>query len=165
MDTQLQVFAIAKWIWNAILYSMVICLIAYVVVIPTFEYWSLYEAGTTVFVGLCMALQAKVAFFHHQWNYINAIAMFISVLGMFIYFLVLESAEDDFYGVANHMYEQGVFWFYGFFSIPLFAVMIDVVGHQFYVFFQPTNEVLYREIELMQMGKWTADFTLEALKM
>lgn len=128
-------------------------MLAYVVVVPTFEYWSLYEAGTTVFVGLCMALQAKVAFFHHQWNYIHFISMFISVFGMFIYFLVIADIEDDYWDVAAHTYEQTVFWFYGFFTIPLTAVLIDFVGYNLYVFFWPTKEILFRELNLAEVGR------------
>ncbi len=130
------------------LYSMIICLVAYNVVAPTFEELGLYEAGTTVFVGLCMALQLKVAFFHHQWSYVHVVSMLISVGGMFLYFLAIAASTDTYYMVANSVYEQGVFWFYGFFSIPLFAILLDVAGYNYYVFFAPTKEIQYRELEL-----------------
>ncbi len=153
-NSLLNIGAISKWIFNAMLYSMVICLIAYNVTMRTFEAYGLYEAGTTVFVGLCMALQLKVAFFHHQWSYIHILSMAISVGGMFVYFLVIASSSGSevYYKVANYVYGDGLFWFYGFFSIPLFAVLIDVVGYNFYVFMRPTPEILFREMELKVRG-------------
>lgn len=118
------------------------------VVAPTFEYYGLYVTGTTVFVGLCMALQAKVAFFHHQWAYPHLIAMFISVAGMFVYFLIIASVEDDYWNVAAMTYQQPIFWFFGFFSVPLFAIFIDWIEYFIQLFFRPTREMLYRELEL-----------------
>lgn len=143
--------AIMVWIFNAIMYAIVLCLTFYNVVAPTFEDMGLYVAGTTVFVGLCMALQLKVAFFHHQWAYPQVTVMFISILGMFLYFLVIAQSTDDYYYVSNVTYEQGIFWFFGFFSAPLFVIYIDVIGHFLKYFFLPTREMLYRECEL-QVG-------------
>ncbi len=151
-NSQLNVVAIARWIFNAVIYSIVLCLLSYYVCVPTFEELGIYEAGTIVFVALCMALQAKVAFFHHQWSYIHVTSMAISVGGMFLYFLAIASSTDDYWYVAQAIYSYGIFWFFGMFSIPLFVVLIDVVGYNFYVFFRPTQEILMREMELAVSG-------------
>lgn len=135
------------WILNAILYAVVICLTFYMAVAPTFTDQSLYVAGTTVFVGLCMALQCKVAFFHHQWSYPHVIVMFISVAGMLVYFLLIAASTSDYWDVANKTYEEGIFWFFGFFSVPLFVILIDVVSYYLQWYFMPTKEMLYHELE------------------
>eukprot|EP01037_Dinobryon_pediforme_P022520 gene22520-23706_t len=33
------------------------------------------------------------------------------------------------------------------FSVPLFTVFVDVIGYCFYLFFWPTKEMLFRELE------------------
>lgn len=146
--------AIFLWIFNAVWYTMIICLISFNVLPKTFIDLSLYRAGTIVYVGMVMALQAKVAFFHHQWAYPQILAMVISVGGMFIYFLILAASTYDYYYVANMTYELPIFWFFGFFTIPLIAVMVDAVGHYTYMFFWPSRDMLYREKELEVCSDW-----------
>lgn len=114
---------------------------------PTFKDLSLYEAGTITFVGLCMSLQAKVAFFHHQWAYPQCTVMFISVLGMFVYFLLIAVSTSTYYYVANVTYELDIFWFFGFFSGPVICIFIDVIGYYMKWFFAPTLEMKYHEME------------------
>jgi hypothetical protein len=150
-DKLLQVSAIGKWILNAVIYAVIICLISYLVLAPTFQELSLYVAGTVVFVGLCMALQAKVAFFHNQWAYPQVLAMFISVLGMLLYFLLISVADWDYWYVANATYENPIFWYYGMFSIPIIAIFIDWLDYFIILIFRPTDEMLFREMQL-QVG-------------
>ncbi len=146
-NTLLVMSSIAVWILNAIFYAIVLCLTYYMALQPSFKDLSLYEAGTVAFVGLCMSLQAKVAFFHHQWAYPQATVMFISVLGMFVYFLLIAISTDTYYYVANMTYELDVFWLFGFFTGPLMAVLIDVIGYYGKWFFFPTLEMKYHEME------------------
>lgn len=146
-DKLLQVSAIAKWIFNAILYAVVICLVSYLILAPTFHNLSLYVAGTLVFTGLCMSLQAKVAFFHHQWAYPNVLAMLISVLGMILYFLLIAVVMWDYYYVSNETYEEPIYWYYGMFSIPLIAVFIDWVDYFVTLIMHPTEEMMFREVQ------------------
>jgi len=61
-NVYLKPLALGMWILNAIYYAVLICLVYFYVVGPTFEAWGLYEMGTTVFFGMCLALQAKVKF-------------------------------------------------------------------------------------------------------
>lgn len=147
-DKLLQVKAIAKWIFNAIIYAVIICLLSYLVLAPTFHNLSLYVSGTVVFVGLCMSLQAKVAFFHHQWAYPNILAMFISVLGMFLYFLLVAVGEWDYFYVANQTYQEAIFWFFAMFSIPIVVIFIDWLDYFIMQCFSPTDEMLFRELQL-----------------
>jgi hypothetical protein len=117
------------------------------------------------YTGLCMALQAKVAFLHHQWAYPNVldlisiyfyllinnlfqvVSMAISVFGMLIYYVIVSVSVDDYWYVGQTTMNQGIFWFYGMFSVPLFAVFVDWIGFFIYVFFWPSKETLFREIE------------------
>lgn len=145
-DSLLNFHAIGLWIWNAILYAIIISMLSFYVLVPTFSYMGLYEAGTIVFTGLCMALQCKVAFLHHQWARPNVLAMALSVIGMLCGFLMIASTTDAFYYVAQHDYGLAIYWFFGFFAIPLIAVMIDMIGYDIYLFFYPTPEMQYREI-------------------
>jgi len=139
--------SLAMWIVNAIEYAVVICLIFYYVSKQTFMYDGLYVSGTTVFTGLVMALQAKVAFLHHQWAYPQIVSMCISVFCLLIYYLIISSSTDDYWYVGFFTMGQGIFWYYGMFSVPLIAVFIDVLGYCFYLFFKPTPEMVFREME------------------
>ena len=97
--------------------------------------------------GLCMSLQAKVAFFHHQWAWPHYLVMFISVGGMFLYFLMVAVAFDDYYYVAHHVFNSSLFWLFGFFFMPIVAVFIDWIGFYGKLLVYPTREMLYREFE------------------
>ena len=145
-------YVIGTWILNAVAYAVIICSLAFVAFGPVLAYWDLYGGGTAVYTALCMSLQWKVGFLHHQWNYLNVIMMAISVGGMLLYFYVLNelSAQyvSDYYYEANFVYSEGVYWFFCFFSIPLFTSLLDVVIHSFKLFFKPDTEMLYREVEL-----------------
>lgn len=142
----LKLQAIAVWIFNAVVYAVVISLLFFLSAAPTFNTYGIYEAGTVIFVGLCNTLQMKVAFFHHQWAYPNVAVMIISVGGMLIYFLIIAVTTYEYYYIANDVYELGMFWFYGFFSVPIFTVFIDWIGYYCYMFFWPTTEMLYRDV-------------------
>jgi hypothetical protein len=139
--------ALGVWILNAILYAIMICLIFYYAVAPTFEEMGLYVAGTTFFVGLCMSLQAKVAFFHHQWAWPQVLMMVISIVGMFLYFLMISASFNDYYYVAQTVYSSGIFWLFGMFFMPIVAIYIDWIGYYCKMLFWPTREMLYREFE------------------
>eukprot|EP00981_Chlorochromonas_danica_P006961 scaffold1507_cov158-Ochromonas_danica.AAC.30 len=143
----LHIGAVGKWILNACIYAMVICLVSYYVLAPTFYNLSLYVAGTIVFVGLCMSLQAKVAFFHHQWSSPHYLSMFISVAGMLCYFLIIAVAEWDYYYVAHKTYDESIFWYYGMFSIPVITIFIDWLDYFIMLLFWPTDEMIYRELQ------------------
>jgi hypothetical protein len=121
------------------------------VVGPTFETdYGLYEAGTIVFVGMILSLQAKVAFYHHQWSYPQILSMLISLFIMFFGYIVLTLGVNDYYYDAIVAYNQPIFWFYGCFSMPLFTMMIDWIGYYTKMFFFPTKEMLYRELDLQE---------------
>lgn len=149
-NVALSTTALAIWILNAVLYAIVVSLVYYLALAPTFQEQGLYVAGTTVFVGLCMSLQAKVAFFHHQWAWPHYLVMFISVGGMFLYFLMIAVAFDDYYYVAHHVYASGLFWLFGFFLMPIITIFIDWVGYFGKMLTLPTNEMLYREFMLAE---------------
>lgn len=107
--------------------------------------------GTTIYVGLVLALQLKVGFIHHLWNQVHFWSMFISIGGLFLFLEILNTmtSEDtiDFYYVANKIYSLNLFWFFGVFTTPLFCLLIDFVGHSFLVIFLPTHEMIYREAD------------------
>lgn len=126
---------------------------------PTFRDYGLYEMGTTIFVGLVLALQCKVAFLHQVWNRVHVLSMILSVLGLFFALYVLNASDMDnydYYAVVNFCYGQGIFWFFGMFSIPLICYLMDIAGSSYAVCFQPTNEMIYRENAkgLKQQIKW-----------
>lgn len=138
---------IAFWIFNAVLYAVVFCLLVYSVARPTFKDWGVYDTGLLIFAGLCNALQMKVAFFHHQWAWPHVLMMVISVGGMLLYFLMVSAATYDFYYIANHVYEQGFYWFWAMFTVPLFTVYIDWVYYYARLMFYPNKQMLYEEAE------------------
>ena len=149
-NTHLNISTVAMWILNAVVYAVVFCLLWFNVVYPTFESYSLYEMGTTIYVGLVLSMHLKVAFIHHLWNQIHLWSMIISVGGLFLFLYILNSMQNDnydIYYVVNKIYSLNLFWFFGTFSIPLFCVLIDVIGYCSYFMFAPTREMLYREAE------------------
>lgn len=148
-NQHLNLQTVKTWILNACMYAIVFCLIWFNVVAPSFKEYDLYSMGTTIYVGLVLALQLKVSFIHHLWNQIHFWSMFISLGGLFLFLVVLNTmtSEDtiDFYFVANKIYALNLFWFFGVFTTPLFCLLIDLVGHSFIVMFAPTHEMIYRE--------------------
>jgi hypothetical protein len=144
--------SIAAWLFNACLYAIVISLLMYYAVGPSFQYYSLFPMGTTVFVGLCNALQLKVALLNHQWEWVRVFMMVLSVSGMLLYLNILSSyVESDNYYVAYQLFNvtpySSIFWTFSFFFIPVFVVYIDVFGNALKTLFRPTNEIRYFESE------------------
>eukprot|EP01038_Epipyxis_sp_PR26KG_P008011 gene8011-10857_t len=146
-NVYLNIYVILIWILNAVVYAVVICLLSYYVLAPTFTFLDLYTAGTIVFMALVFSLQYKIGFFHHQWAWPHIFAMFISYFGIFIFFLILSQTQDDYYDIANETYALPIYWFFGFFTIPLCAIMIDVISYDMFLFFKPTDEMIFRELD------------------
>ena len=119
------------------------------VVAPSFVDYDLYSMGTTIYVGLVFSLQLKVSLIHHLWNQVHAWSMAISIGGLFLFLYILNTMTGtsyiDFYGVANKIYALDLFWFFGFWSTPIFCALIDFIGYSFYTVFLPTHEMVYRE--------------------
>jgi hypothetical protein len=150
-NSMLSARSIGLWIWNAVLFAIIFCVLFFNVMGRTFEDFGLYEMGTTIFTGLILGLQCKVAFLHHMWTRVHIISMIVSVIGLFFTLFVLNAAQTpDNYGlyyVVNFLYQQPVYWFFGAFSIPIMVYLIDFVGSSVYVFFLPTPEMIMRENE------------------
>jgi magnesium-transporting ATPase (P-type) len=151
-NSQLDIKVVIMWIWNAVLYAALLCTLVFTVMGQTYEEHDLYLMGTMTYMSLVLSLHLKVAFIHHTINQVHFWSMFISVTGIFLFLYVnnlfdnMELATDyDLYFIVNKMYEENVFWFYNVFSIPLIMLMIDLIGHSFYVVFKPTREMLYTE--------------------
>lgn len=146
-NAYLNYYYIGWWILNAVAYATVICLVMYYVVSPTFESFGLYGMGTTVFSGLCMALQCKVGFMHNQWTWPQAFVMGLSVGGMLLWYIILTYSTTDYWGEGTWLYGESIFWFFGMFSVPLFTAMVDICEYYSLFFFRPNNEMLFRETE------------------
>ena len=149
---------------NATLYTVLICLFFYNGLQSTFRDYGLFELGTFVFVSLVHSLQCKVSFMHHQWNFLSCAGMLVSVFGVFAVLYYLSGVASDtlsggYWGVTEWVVRQGVFWFFGAFSVPLFTMMIDFIGHSYYLFFSPTDEMRYREAELKDIMVNTFHFS------
>ena len=104
----------------------------------------MYEMGTVVFVALIISLHCKIAFMHQVWNKIHVYSMAFSVGMLFLvmYIMNLSLEEFDYYGVVNFTYSQGIFWFFGCFTIPLVCYLTDVVGSSMYLFFMASYEII-----------------------
>jgi len=161
-NSMLRPLYIAGWIFNAVIYAVVFNMLVFYVAAPTFKDWAVYPAGLLIFVALCNSLQMKVAFFHHQWALPNWLMFAISLFGMLVYFLIISAAEYDFYYIANYVYLQGFYWFYAFFTVPLFVVFIDWCTYYTRMIFFPTNQMLYEEANRLEDGK-LQDFCLDRI--
>ncbi len=151
----LSIEAIGKWVINAFMWSVLLCLIYFNVVRESFRDMSIFEMGTVIYVGLVLSLQLKVGFIHHLWNRIHFISMAISIIALFIVLLILSASSSfayDYYYVVNKLYVEGIFWFFGFFSGPLICILLDFIGQSYYVFFAPSDEMVFREAARFKLG-------------
>lgn len=148
-NTMLNPRSIGLWIWNAILFAIVFCLLCFNVVGKSFIEYGLFEMGTTIFTALILGLQCKVAFLHQLWTKVNVMAMVFSIIGLFFGLFVLNAnpSADNYglYHVVDYLYQQPEYWFLGCFTIPIICYLIDFVGSSVYVFFIPTPEMVMRE--------------------
>lgn len=148
-NQHLNLQTVKTWILNAVVYAVIFCLIWFNVVYRSFVDYDLYSMGTTIYVGLVLGLQLKVGFIHHLWNQVHLWSMFVSLGGLFLFLVILNSMTSadtiDFYFIANKIYSLNLFWFFGVFTTPLFCLLIDVVGHSLLVMLFPTHEMIYRE--------------------
>jgi len=150
-NTYLKPLAVVGWIINAVLYAVLLCLLFYLTCKETFRFMSLYEMGTTLFMGLVMALQGKIAFMHHQWTKPQVNVQIATFFFLMVWFLALSTVVEDFLGVAHELYMQGMFWFYGFWSAPFFCTLIDVVAYYLEQAFFPSREMIMREAEYKEL--------------
>ncbi len=135
------------WILNACFYAILLCLLFYYTLKDSFQYLSIYEMGTTVFMGLVMALQGKIMFMHSQWTWIQAAIQLATLFLLLMYYLSVDNVVSDFNGVAKTLLKEDIFWFYGFWSAPVFCTLIDVIYYYTVQACCPTREMLFRESE------------------
>lgn len=162
-NSMLRPVYITGWIFNAVVYAVVFNLLVFYVAAPTFKDWAVYPAGLLIFTALCNALQMKVAFFLHQWAWPNWFMFALSLFGMLVYFLIISAAEYDFYYIANQVFLQGFFWFYAFFTVPLFVVFIDWFYYYTRMIFFPTNQMLYEEANCLVSKQCAVSLTIVLL--
>lgn len=149
--------AVLGWIANAICYAIILCSIFYYAFANTFETYNLLVFGCIAYTGLVMALQFKMMFMHNQWAYPQTSLMVISIVGMLIYYPVIQYwSYDNFYGAVGYMYRGGMFWLFGMFSVPLILMVFEALWYYAFVFFSPTAEMQYREMQYKE--KFHDDF-------
>ena len=152
-NSQLDIKVVLKWIWNAIMYGVIFSYICFGVLKRTYEAYDLFLMGTMTYISLVLAMHTKVAFIHRTINQVHFWSMFISVTCLFsiLYMLNINKIDNyDLYYVASEMYKEKLFWFFSVLSIPVFTIMIDLVGLSFYVMFWPSREMLYSEASLAE---------------
>ena len=150
-NVYLDIYAQLSWIFNAWVFGAILSLLYYYAFRLSAQSDALYVFGSTWFVGMFLSLQAKVAFMHHQWAWPQALVLFISIVGLFIFLEILSVSSNyntgGYYAIAAHVYEDPKFWFFSCFTVPLILVLIDMSTHLMYWFFSPTDEMKFREID------------------
>ncbi len=156
-NSQLSTTAISRWIVNAVAYAYVFCLIFYESLSNTFKDYGIWEFGTIVFCSLVFSLSVKAVFYHHQINKYTFWGMLISIVGTFIYILVISVMDDDFtegyYGVGTFTFGQGLFWLYSLFAMPIISFVLDLSAYAYYLFFDPPRNMIYHETSLNYYSK------------
>ena len=142
----LRITTIGGWILNAVVFAVTLCLLFYYAGYQSFSTLGVFGLGTTVYVGTCNALQWKVAYLFHQWDWIKVFLLVLSIFGGLAYFAVIAVSLWEYYYEAHQLYTTGFFWLYGFFAVPFFVIFLDVLVYQLYFFIAPTKEMLYREV-------------------
>ena len=150
-NVYLNFFAILGWILNACVYGVILSLLYFYAMTQSVQSEALYVFGTAMYVGVFLSLQAKLVFMHHQMTWIQGIVIFLSIVAL-LGFLEILSVSSNFdtggyYGIATHVYEYPTFWLFSFFTVPLILVLVDLTFYFILVFFSPTNEMKFREID------------------
>eukprot|EP00605_Chrysophyceae_sp_TOSAG23-4_P002081 GSChrysophyteH1.ASY1.ANO1.2302.1 assembled CDS len=139
--------AVIGWVANALCYACILCAIFYYAMAKTFLDYNILVFGCIAYTGLVMALQLKMIFMSNQWAYPQVSLMFISIIGMIIYYAFVQYwSVDNFYGAVGYMYSGNMFWLFGMFSVPMILMCFEALCYYTQLFFYPTNEMLYREI-------------------
>ena len=86
----------------------------------------------------------------HEWHILSVAAMVVSVGGLFALAYFLNFMTEEYYHVMSWIADSGIFWLFGHFYIPIACVLIDLLEHSYYLFFEPTNEIIFREAEQAQ---------------
>jgi len=152
-NSQLNIKTVMKWIWNAILYGVIFSFISFSVLRATYEAYDLFLMGTMTYMSLVLAMHMKVMFIHRTINQVHFWSMFISLFCLFsiLYLMNIYKIDNyDLYHVATEMYQDKLFWYVSVLTIPVYTIMIDLVGTSFYVVLWPSREMLYTEASLAE---------------
>jgi magnesium-transporting ATPase (P-type) len=135
------------WILNVIGYSVLLCLLFYYACRGSFSDDAIFIAGTVVYTGLMFSMQTKIIFMHHQWAYPQIVIMALSVFGLFLGYLIVQTfVYDTFYNAVPYLYSIPIFWFFGCFTAPLLTMLFEAIIWYFRLLFYPDKEMLYREV-------------------
>ena len=153
LNSQLNIYNVIYWVFNSVIYAVVLCLIMYYVMDLTLINYGIFEFGTFVIGGLVYALTAKVMFYHHKFNYVNVFGLVISLGGTLGYFLLLDKisfwlTNGTYWHVAIWLYQQGAFWFFSLFTVSIVCVMIDFILHSVQYHVAPSEEMHFKAFEL-----------------
>ena len=150
-NVYLNFFAILGWILNACVYGVVLCLLYYYAMNSSAQEEALYFFGTGMYVGVFLSLQAKLAFLHHQMTWVQGAVILLSIGALFGFLEVLSISSnygtEGYYGIATHVYENPLFWLFSCFTVPLILLLVDLTTYFLQVFFLPSDEIKFREID------------------
>merc|ERR1711871_1020693 len=156
-NVMLSAGAICLWMLNAMILSLVVYAMYFGLLYNSFLDYSVYELGTSAFIALIIGLTVKVCFVHNQWNVYNVLFIIISILGFYVWLLIVStwynSLFEDYYYVAQHTLSEPLTWLFSTFTIPIIFGLIDLIGQGYYLFFDPTEETLFREKSLQNALK------------
>lgn len=151
--------AVVGWVVNALCYAVILCSIYYYAFANTFETYNMLVFGCIAYTGLVMALQCKMIFMHNQWAYPQVFFMAISIVGMIIYYYMVQYfSYDTFFGAVGYMYNDPIFWLMSMLTIPIITMLFEGICYYFTMFFNPTKEMLYREMQ--NKDKFRKDFLM-----
>ena len=122
LNEMLSPWAIGLWAINAMILSSLICLLYFLALHDSYSSEGIFEIGTAIFISLILGLQMKIAFLYHQWNYITVIVMILSLLMLYIWLFIVDSAEEifpDFYNTAKYTLSSSLNWLFSSFTFPV----------------------------------------------
>jgi len=141
-NLRLRVTVILEWIFNAIAYAVLICLITYDV--DTVRNYGLFSLGTSVYTTLILSLQVKICLITKTWNWMTHFVLWLSI-GLYLLVLCIYSFRITFYGEAWYLYNEGRFWFFYVWTIPLVCGLFDVFCEHIRLQFHPTPDDIHAE--------------------
>ena len=155
-NQMLSPFAICLWVVNALILAGIFVAFYFGFLYTSFQTYGIFEFGTSAFIALIIGLQMKVAFLHNQWNWINVFVMVISILGFYVWMLIVNAWLDQFphyYYCARWTLEQYMTWLVSTITIPIIFGLVDLMGQGYYIFFDMPEELKFHWKSLESDGK------------
>ena len=117
----------------------------------------LWVFGTAVFVGMVNAMLLRAALLVDSWNKYHVYFFFMQFLALYAFVIFMSEVwptssvdwflDYDYYGVAFHSFELGVYWLLTFILVPVACAALQLLVVGVHLEFFPTVNDIGRELD------------------